>query len=173
MGRVSQISRRSRDQRPRRCGGKRRVASARRTRGSGAGVVDILLAGILLVFVILYVFGGHFRTAVIVALTAPVALLFTFCRMVIRGDSTNLVSLGAVDLGIIVDSALIIVESIFSHLSHKPTSAGPRTDRAGAHYAGRTRGRMPDRFRDGDIVVACIPLLTMTGMPGKIFAPMS
>ncbi|NBO08854.1 MAG: efflux RND transporter permease subunit, partial [Actinobacteria bacterium] len=73
-------------------------------------VIDILIAGVLLVSVILYVFIGHLRTAVIVALTVPVALLFTFSIMVLRGDSANLISLGAIDFGIIVDSTLIMVE---------------------------------------------------------------
>jgi cobalt-zinc-cadmium resistance protein CzcA len=67
-------------------------------------VVDVLIAGILLVSIILYVFLGHFRTAVIVALTVPLALLFTFCLLVLLGDSANLISLGAIDFGIIVES---------------------------------------------------------------------
>ncbi|WP_447861808.1 efflux RND transporter permease subunit [Nitrospira calida] len=133
-------------------------------------VVDILLAGILLVFVILYVFLGHFRTAVIVALTVPVALLFTFCLMVIRGDSANLISLGAIDFGIIVDSTLIMVESIFSHLSRRRGQG--LTVPMHIMRAGREVGR-PIFFATAIIVVAFIPLFTMTGVPGKIFAPMS
>ncbi|MBX3370310.1 MAG: efflux RND transporter permease subunit, partial [Nitrospira sp.] len=86
-------------------------------------VIDILIAGVMLVSIILYVFLGHFRTAMIVALTVPVALLFTFGMMVLSGQSANLISLGAVDFGIIVDSTLIMVESIFYHLAHK-SSAG-------------------------------------------------
>ncbi|HET8580790.1 MAG TPA: efflux RND transporter permease subunit, partial [Nitrospiraceae bacterium] len=74
-------------------------------------VVDIVISGILLVFVILYLFLGHFRTAMIVALTVPTALLFTFTMMVNLGESANLISLGAIDFGIIVDSTLIMVES--------------------------------------------------------------
>jgi cobalt-zinc-cadmium resistance protein CzcA len=133
-------------------------------------VVDILLAGILLVFAILYVFLGHLRTAVIVALTVPVALLFTFCLMVIRGDSANLISLGAIDFGIIVDSTLIMVESIFSHLSRRRTQG--LTVPMHIMRAAREVGR-PIFFATAIIVVAFIPLFTMTGVPGKIFAPMS
>jgi cobalt-zinc-cadmium resistance protein CzcA len=133
-------------------------------------VVDILLAGILLVFAILYIFLGHLRTAVIVALTVPVALLFTFCLMVIRGDSANLISLGAIDFGIIVDSTLIMVESIFSHLSRRRTQG--LTVPMHIMRAAREVGR-PIFFATAIIVVAFIPLFTMTGVPGKIFAPMS
>ena len=79
-------------------------------------VIDILIAGVVLVSIILYVFLGHFRTAMIVALTVPVALLFTFGMMVLGGQSANLISLGAVDFGIIVDSTLIMVEH-FYHLA--------------------------------------------------------
>ncbi len=133
-------------------------------------VVDILLAGILLVFFILYIFLGNLRTAVIVALTVPVALLFTFCLMVIRGDSANLISLGAIDFGIIVDSTLIMVENIFSHLSHRWVQG--LTVPMHIMRAAREVSR-PIFFATVIIVVAFIPLFTMTGVPGKIFAPMS
>ena len=99
-------------------------------------VVDILIAGILLVSIILYVFLGHVRTAMIVALTVPLALLFTFCLLVLLGDSANLISLGAIDFGIIVDSTLIMVESIFSHLAHKRS---PDHYRADAYHEGGPR----------------------------------
>lgn len=133
-------------------------------------VVDILISGIALVFVILYVFLGHFRAAVIVALTVPMALLFTFTMMVLAGESANLISLGAVDFGIIVDSTLIMVESIFYHLA---TRKGPGlTVPMHIMRAAREVGR-PIFFATTIIVVAFIPLFTMTGVPGKIFAPMS
>ncbi|HJT21411.1 MAG TPA: CusA/CzcA family heavy metal efflux RND transporter [Nitrospira sp.] len=133
-------------------------------------VVDILIAGIVLVSIILYVFLGHFRTAMIVALTVPVALLFTFCLMVLRGESANLISLGAIDFGIIVDSTLIMVESIFYHVSHRKTQG--LTVPMHIMRAAREVGR-PIFFATTIIVVAFIPLFTMTGVPGKIFAPMS
>ncbi len=133
-------------------------------------VLVILLSGIALVFVILVVFLGHFRTAVIVALTVPMALLFTFSMMALVGESANLISLGAVDFGIIVDSTLIMVESIFSHLAHRrgPGLTGPQHIMRAAREVGR-----PIFFATTIIVVAFIPLFTMTGVPGKIFAPMS
>lgn len=102
-------------------------------------VIDILIAGVVLVSIILYVFLGHFRTAMIVALTVPVALLFTFGMMVLAGQSANLISLGAVDFGIIVDSTLIMVESIFFHLAHRPSaeSAMPAAVLRAAREVGR------------------------------------
>ena len=132
-------------------------------------VVDILIAGIVLVSIILYVFLGHFRTAMIVALTVPIALLFTFCMMVLHGQSANLISLGAIDFGIIVDSTLIMVESIFFQ-SH---TSGRRLDRADACDARRPEVGRPIFFATTIIVVAFMPLFTMTGVPGKVFAPMS
>lgn len=133
-------------------------------------VLDILISGIVLVFVILFVFLGHFRTAVIVALTVPMALLFTFSMMVLVGESANLISLGAIDFGIIVDSTLIMVESIFSHLAHRRGSQ--LTVPMHITRAAREVGK-PIFFATTIIVVAFIPLFTMTGVPGKIFAPMS
>jgi cobalt-zinc-cadmium resistance protein CzcA len=133
-------------------------------------VMDILISGVVLVFVILYVFLGHLRSAVIVALTVPMALLFTFSMMMMVGESANLISLGAVDFGIIVDSTLIMVESIFAHLAHR--SAAGLTVPMHIMRAAREVGR-PIFFATTIIVVAFIPLFTMTGVPGKIFAPMS
>jgi cobalt-zinc-cadmium resistance protein CzcA len=133
-------------------------------------VTDILISGMVLVFVILFLFLGHFRAALIVALTIPLSLLFTFTMMVFVGQSANLISLGAIDFGIIVDSTLIMVESIFFHLAHART---PNVT-VNQHIvrAARQVGR-PIFFSTAIIVVAFIPLFTMTGVPGKIFAPMS
>ncbi|HTK88539.1 MAG TPA: CusA/CzcA family heavy metal efflux RND transporter [Nitrospiraceae bacterium] len=133
-------------------------------------VMDILLTGISFVFVTLFIFLGHFRTAVIVALAVPVALLFTFILMVAIGESANLVSLGAIDFGIIVDSTLLMVENVFYQLTHKRDPQASIKDhivRAG-HDVGR-----PIFFATAIIIVAFIPLFTMEGVPGKIFAPMS
>ena len=133
-------------------------------------VTDIVISGIALVFVVLFVFLGHLRTAVIVALTVPMALLFTFSMMALVGESANLISLGAIDFGIIVDSTLIMVESIFSHITRKPWPG--LTVPMHILRAAREVGR-PIFFATTIIVVAFIPLFTMTGVPGKIFAPMS
>ncbi|WP_455388005.1 efflux RND transporter permease subunit [Petrachloros mirabilis] len=133
-------------------------------------VTDILISGMVLVFILLYVFLGNFRAAGIVALTIPLSLLFTFTMMVVIGQSANLISLGSIDFGIIVDATLIMVESIFLHLSHAKTPG--LTVHQQIVRAARQVGR-PIFYSTAIIVVAFIPLFTMTGVPGKIFAPMS
>ncbi|WP_447972607.1 efflux RND transporter permease subunit [Nitrospira sp. Kam-Ns4a] len=134
-------------------------------------VTDILITGMLLVFVILFLFLGHVRTAGIVALTVPAALLFTFSALVMTGSSANLISLGAIDFGIIVDSTLLMVERIFSLLAQRPAPPG-LTVHHQILRASRDIGR-PVFFATTIIIVAFIPLFTMVGVPGKIFAPMS
>jgi cobalt-zinc-cadmium resistance protein CzcA len=133
-------------------------------------VTDILIGGMVLVFVILVVFLGHLRAAFIVALTIPLSLLFTFTMMVLIGQSANLISLGAIDFGIIVDATLIMVESVFFHLAHEKSHG--LTIHQQIVRAARHVGR-PICFSTAIIVVAFVPLFTMTGVPGKIFAPMS
>ena len=133
-------------------------------------VTDILISGMVLVFVILFIFLGHLRTALIVALTIPLSLLFTFTMMVLVGQPANLISLGSIDFGIIVDASLIMVESIFFHLAHGKVHN--LTVDMQIVRAARQVG--PPIFSStAIIVVAFIPLFTMTGVPGKIFAPMS
>lgn len=133
-------------------------------------VTDILVSGMVLVFVILFVFLGHLRAAVIVALTIPLSLLFTFTMIGLIGQSANLISLGSIDFGIIVDATLIMVESIFFHLAHTRTQG--LTNHQQIVRAARQVGR-PIFYSTAIIVVAFVPLFTMTGVPGKIFAPMS
>ena len=133
-------------------------------------VVHVLINGMVLVLIVLLFFLGHFRTALIVACTIPLALLFTFSAMVMIGQSANLISLGAIDFGIIVDAPLVMVESIFYYLCHhaKPGVTPPQLIARASRHVGR-----PILFSTVIIVVAFIPLFTMTGVPGKIFAPMS
>lgn len=83
-------------------------------------VVHVLINGMVLVLIVLLFFLGHFRTALIVACTIPLALLFTFSAMVMIGQSANLISLGAIDFGIIVDAPLVMVESIFIFFATMP-----------------------------------------------------
>jgi cobalt-zinc-cadmium resistance protein CzcA len=133
-------------------------------------VTDILIGGMVLVFVVLFVFLGHLRAALIVAVTIPFSLLFTFSMMVFIGQSANLISLGAIDFGIIVDATLIMVESIFFHLAHSKSHG--LTIHQQIVRAARQVGH-PIFYSTAIIVVAFVPLFTMTGVPGKIFAPMS
>ncbi|MBX3235066.1 MAG: efflux RND transporter permease subunit [Nitrospiraceae bacterium] len=133
-------------------------------------VTDILISGMVLVFLILLVFLGNLRASIIVALTIPLSLLFTFTMMVLIKQSANLISLGAIDFGIIVDATLVMVESIFFHLAHDRRTGltVPQVIVRAARQVGR-----PIFFSTAIIVVAFIPLFTMTGVPGRIFAPMS
>jgi cobalt-zinc-cadmium resistance protein CzcA len=82
-----------------------------------------LLFGILLLFIIQYVFLGNLRCAIIVSASIPVALFFSILIMYLRGDSANLLSVGAIDFGIIVDATVIMVENIFRHLSERGDGA--------------------------------------------------
>src|SRR4029077_13725194 len=80
-------------------------------------VEENLILGMVLVSIILLMFLSNVRSAVIVALNIPLALLFAFAVMFLRGKSANLLSIGAVDFGIIVDSSVIMVENIYRHIS--------------------------------------------------------
>ncbi|MCS6897111.1 MAG: CusA/CzcA family heavy metal efflux RND transporter [Nitrospira sp.] len=133
-------------------------------------ITDILISGIVLVFTILFLFLGHLRAALIVALTVPFALLFTFTMMIAIGQSANLISLGAIDFGIIIDASLIMVENVFLHVARDRNGLLPV--RQHIVEAARQVGR-PIFFSTAIIVVAFVPLFTMTGVPGRIFAPMS
>src|SRR3979411_686445 len=93
-------------------------------------VLHNMLFGIALIFVIQWMFLGNLRCALIVAATIPVALLLAVMITVLRGESANLLSVGAIDLGIIVDATVIMVENIFRHLAHHARRAG--VDQAGS-----------------------------------------
>jgi heavy metal efflux system protein len=139
-------------------------------------VLHNLVFGILLVFVIQYVFLGDLRSAVIVSATIPVALFFSAMIMVLRGDSANLLSVGAIDFGIIVDSTVIMVENIFRHLREEPAGAAHEQ-----HHHSKLRRILVSAaevdkaifFSAAIIVAAFIPLFTMQGVEGRIFSPMA
>src|SRR4029450_11717286 len=92
-------------------------------------VHENLIVGMALVTAILIMFLGNVRAAVIVAINIPLALLFAFGVLFLRGKSANLLSIGAVDFGIIVDSSVIIVESIYRHLMSDDHADEPLADR--------------------------------------------
>ena len=134
-----------------------------------ATVRDIVIVGLLLVTMILIIFLGDVPISLIAALTIPCSLLFAFSVMVLSGSSANLISVGAIDFGILVDAAVIVLENIFRRL--QAASAGTNTfDLISEATAEAVR---PVTFSVLVIVVALIPLFTMQGVPGKIFAPMS
>jgi len=131
-------------------------------------VLENLVVGMLLVSIVLFLFLGHTRAALITALNIPLALLVAFCGLVGTNTSANLISLGAVDFGIVVDSTVIMMENIFRHLG--PHGKGTMPDRilqASREVAG------PMTFSTLIIGVAFLPLFTMTGVAGVIFSPMA
>lgn len=129
----------------------------------------LVLLGLTLVTVLLLVFLGDVRISLIAALTIPCSLLFAFSLMVLTGRSANLISLGAVDFGILVDSAVIVLENIYRRLhAAQPGDSEFETIASAAGEAVR-----PVLFSVLVIIVALIPLFTMQGVPGRIFGPMS
>ncbi len=154
-------------------------------------VVHNLIFGCLLVFFIQWIFLGDLRSAIIVSANIPFALFFSIIILVLAGESANLLSLGAVDFGIIVDSAVIMVENIFrnfqkkvdarTELLHDQAQSGYRQLLMSHGWTNRLRlifvsAIQVDRailFSTAITVAAFIPLFTMQGVEGQIFGPMA
>lgn len=134
-------------------------------------VQHVLVAGMVLVGFIMIAFLGNLRAALIVTISIPLALLATFIVMVWRGDSANLISMGALDFGIIVDASVIMVENIYRRVTERgaKTVADVRSTvlEAGREVAG------PIFFSMAIIIVAFLPLFTMQGVEGRIFGPLA
>jgi cobalt-zinc-cadmium resistance protein CzcA len=131
-------------------------------------VMENLIVGMVLVSLVLLLFLGHGRAAIITAINIPLALLVAFCGLVVTHTSANLISLGAVDFGIVVDSTVIMMENIFRHLGpHGKGSMIERIEQSSREVA------TPMTFSTLIIGVAFLPLFTMTGVSGVIFAPMA
>jgi cobalt-zinc-cadmium resistance protein CzcA len=133
-------------------------------------VQENLIVGMVLVTTILLLFLSNVRTAVIVSINIPLALFFAFALLYFRGKSANLLSIGAVDFGIIVDSSVIMVENVYRNLASGENS----------HLSTKERilraTREIDRallFSTAIMVCAFIPLFTMTGPEGQLFGPMA
>src|SRR3954464_6419748 len=140
-------------------------------------VLHNLAFGIALIFLIQWVFLGNLRCALIVAATIPVALFLAVIITVLRGESANLLSVGAIDLGIIVDATVIMVENIFRHLSH-PSHHHPDHDTAVSTKLNRVLiGAVEvDKAILFSVIItiaAFLPLFTMQGVEGQIFGPMA
>jgi cobalt-zinc-cadmium resistance protein CzcA len=134
-----------------------------------------LLEGGLLVTLVLYVFLRNGRAAGIVALMIPLSLLATFIGLRLRGIPANLLSLGAMDFGIIVDGAVIVVENVFRTLAERKTD-GVRPDRESIRSAildATVQVGRPTLFSMLIIIVAHIPIFTLQRHEGRIFAPMA
>jgi cobalt-zinc-cadmium resistance protein CzcA len=133
-------------------------------------VHENLLVGMMLVTAILLMFLSNVRVALIVAINIPLALLFAFGVLFLRGRSANLLSIGAVDFGIIVDSTVILVESIYRHLA-----SGENADRPIEERVAIAAGEVERSLFFSTIIMVCalLPLFTMKGPEGQIFGPMA
>lgn len=133
-----------------------------------------LMEGAALVVLVLFLFLGHLRSALIVAVMIPLALLATFLGLKLRGIPANLLSLGAMDFGIIVDGAVIVVENVFRRLAERPHE--PEHERLSVRdtiaEAALQVGR-PTFFSMLIIITAHVPIFTLTRHEGRIFAPMA
>ncbi|MDE3067858.1 MAG: efflux RND transporter permease subunit, partial [Verrucomicrobiota bacterium] len=162
-------------------------------------VLHNLIFGCLLIFLIQWIFLGDLRSAIIVGLNIPFALLFAIVILAARGESANLLSLGAVDFGIIVDSAVILVENIFRNFQKPPEEKQSLLQRLTVGFWGTDPTRAADHalpvhgwtdrlrlilisamqidkavlFSILIIVAAFVPLFTMQGVEGAIFGPMA
>src|SRR5262245_13312109 len=141
-------------------------------------VLHNLLFGVALIFLVQWVFLGDLRCALIVSGTVPVALSLAVIITVLRGDSANLLSVGAIDLGIIVDSTVIMLENIFRHLTrHRPRAPGADeeslTDKLHRILTGAVEVDKAIFFSVIITIAAFMPLFTMQGVEGQIFGPMA
>ncbi len=139
-------------------------------------VQDNLMVGALLVILILFVFLGNIRAAVITACVIPLSMLFTITGMVEQGVSGNLLSLGALDFGIIVDGAVIIVENCVRRLGERQHELGrllTRAERFEVVFDASRQVRRATIFGELIIMIVYLPILTLTGIEGKMFFPMA
>ncbi len=135
-----------------------------------------LLEGALLVIAILFLFLGNIRAALITAMVIPLAMLFTFTGMVTNKVSANLMSLGALDFGIIIDGAVVIVENCVRRLAHAQSAVGrplTRNERFHEVFEASKEARRPLLFGQLIIMVVYLPIFALTGVEGKMFHPMA
>jgi cobalt-zinc-cadmium resistance protein CzcA len=149
-------------------------------------VLHNMVAGVVLIFLLQWAFLGNLRSAFIVAMTIPFALSFAIGLMVLRGESANLLSVGAIDFGLVVDATVIMVENIYRHLAEASAHLGH-----GPSTLHRMRVRSGFRGKTGTISIAAaevsqsiffaaaiiiagfVPLFTLSGIEGHIFGPMA
>ena len=149
-------------------------------------VLENLIFGVVLIFIVQWVFLGNLRTAVIVSATIPFALFFAIGIMTIRGESANLLSVGAIDFGLIVDATVIMVENIFRHLAQKPEDRFKAFSRlhevrTQTQYRGKFGVILNSAlemnksifFSAAIIIASFVPLFTLSGVEGHIFGPMA
>ena len=133
-------------------------------------VLHNLTEGIILVVIILLLFLGNARGAIIVALTIPFSLLFAATCLKLKGIPANLLSLGALDFGMVVDGAVVMVENIVRHLSRRDADNRPPKQRIfeAAHEVQR-----PVFYAIAIIITAYLPIFTLTSVEGRLFKPMA
>ena len=145
-------------------------------------VTKNIIEGVLLILFIQWLFLGDFRGALVVAATVPFAFLFAILLMLARGESANLLSLGALDFGLLVDATVIMVENIYRHLglarahgSRIPPPVPSRELSGLSLTVLRAAGEVDKAifFSALIIIAAFIPLFTLGGIEGRIFGPMS
>ena len=130
-------------------------------------VEHTMISGMILVAVIILAFLGDLRASLIVACTIPLSLCLVCIIMVLHGDSANLISMGAIDFGIIVDASVVMIENIHRHLSHEKKGMRLLTSEAAREVVS------PIFFSTLIIFVSFLPVFTMRGVEGKIFGPMA
>ncbi len=133
-------------------------------------VLHNLTEGIILVVIILFLFLGNVRGALIVSLTIPFALLFASICLELRHIPANLLSLGALDFGMVVDGAVVMVENIVRHLGRRRADSSSPAEqiREAAHEVQR-----PVFYAIGIIVTAYLPIFTLQAVEGRLFKPMA
>ena len=149
-------------------------------------VLHNMIAGVVLIFLLQWAFLGNLRSALIVGLTIPFALSFAIGLMVIRGDSANLLSVGAIDFGLIVDATVIMVENIYRHLAEGVAHQGRGattldTMRVPSGFRGKfamisiaaAEVNRSIFFAATIIIAGFVPLFTLSGIEGHIFGPMA
>jgi cobalt-zinc-cadmium resistance protein CzcA len=146
-------------------------------------VLHNMVVGILLIVLLQWIFLGNLRSALIVGATIPFALFFAVIILVLRGESANLLSVGAIDFGLIVDATVIMVEAIFRRL----TQTTPLSEAEQSHISAETMMGMKSHailsaaadvsrsifFAAAIIIAAFLPLFTLSGVEGNIFGPMA
>ena len=133
-----------------------------------------LIEGALIVIFVLVIFLGNLRAGLIVASAIPLAMLFALGMMNVFGVSANLMSLGAIDFGLIVDGAVIIVEATLHHLGlRKSTQKLTQTEMDDEVYKSASKIRSGAAFGEIIILIVYIPILTLVGVEGKMFRPMA
>lgn len=132
-----------------------------------------LIEGGLIVIFVLVVFLGNWRAGLVVASVIPLSMLFAFGMMKTFGVDGNLMSLGAIDFGMIVDSAVIIVEAVVTHINAMPSHRLTQVEMDEEVHFSASRIRKSAAFGEIIIMIVYVPLMTLVGIEGKMFRPMA